>query len=100
MKMQPSQLAPVYPFHFVGNADATLSGLGELWGGWNPQVQPLPCLFPIMMLPANWFPVEQDRVLDLATYVEGAAGTPADLDQALEAATIEYLMQDDQTERQ
>lgn len=101
MRMQPSQLAPLYPFQLVGNADATICGLWQGYGAWSPQVQPFPRLSAVLMPPADWFPTDEEgRCVDLAAYVEDAAGTEADLDPALEAGTIEYLLGDDQSERQ
>lgn len=101
MKMQPSQLAPLYPFDLVGNVDGTISGVWQRSGDWGAQGQPSPYLFPVMMLPAHWFVTEEeDRCVDLAAYVEGVAGTAADLDPALEAAAIEFMLRDNQAEPQ
>jgi len=45
----------------------------------------------------SWLKQQQESALndEIRRYAEQMAGTPADLDSALEAATIEHLLQDD-----
>jgi hypothetical protein len=93
--MQPSQLNPIYPLRAVGLSQCGLEQ--PSWSFWNAQVEP----FPAIVQRVIWFPpVEEQLDLDLASYIEITAGTAADLDPALETATIEHLLRDDQAERQ
>lgn len=100
MRIQPTQLTPLYPFQSVHNFDVTLCGLGQYWDNWKPQVQPLPFAFAEIVLPSDWIVLDDEaRRVDLAAYVEDVAGTTADLDRVLEAAAIEHLSQIDPAER-
>lgn len=95
MTTQPSQLNPFYPIQTIGFFG---TGAGELeqplWGMWRAQLEPFPTPAELVVcLPSG----EQES---LAAYVRQMAGTPADLDHELEAAGIEHLLQNDQTEEQ
>ena len=93
--MEPSQLNPIYPLRTVGLSQCGFEQ--PSWSLWKAQIEP----FPAIVQPVIWFsPVEVQLDLDLASYIQVTAGTPADLDPALEAAAIEHLLRDDQAERQ
>jgi hypothetical protein len=95
MNMQPSQLNPFYPFHTVGLYGTATAELAQTWwGAWKAQAEPFPGPPQIIA----WFPSHPDH--ELTDYVREVAGTAADLDTELEAAGIECLMQDNQSNEQ
>lgn len=96
MKMQPSQLAPLYPFFTAGLFGVAVGGLQQpMWDVWRAQVEPFPASARNIMYPSNEAPLNQR----LAAYIEEMSGTPADLDVELERAAIQHLLESDETEQ-